>query len=513
MKVAARPYVTTGAALTAVSLIVITPVAPRPEQLPIRSIDTRLVDSSSILNVPFNLFQDIVNIPSNEFGAISQFGDSLLFTGTWVTAGATNLWGEDPGDPGHFMSAIDMAIPFPGITGQGLPEVGAPGWDQAMITEAANGTLPLSQQITLMLDAEIPVSATSDADWSDPLAPTPPITGDTGIDHALWIAAILSGQQQYPLLDNWFQVPLSELESGTYNFGNVVDPSAGVGLDGSVPGNFGFAGTVPLIDPSTGLQELNANGNPVNLMPWSNLNFQMNLLEPFQNFSNSLQNPIDPTTYLSGFEIPTFQQIGQSLETLLAGSVVAFDPFVPGSPVCPGTCEVPSFMTPQGILEAMNTSSPDPSIKEWLTLFNTPSTGPYDLANPFGSANGPTQTGVDAANVFTQQAGQTYDFGVPSPADPPSAIYTPDPIQVSPAIQDLITAAQQNIIPGVDFPGTTGSSVQDFFQYMADASGYTPIVFANSDWLTELPASSPFEGLSTLLADLSLGSLSGLLGL
>jgi hypothetical protein len=507
MQAAVRPYVVAGAALVAASLVV-SPVPPRPGQLPVLSLETRLVDSASILNVPFNLFQDIVNIPANELGAINQFGDSLLFTGTWVTASATNLWGEDPGDPGHFMSVVDMAIPFPGITGQGLPEVDA--LNPVDVQEAANGTLPLSQQITLLLDAEIPVSATSAADWSDPLAPTPTITGSTGIDHALWTLAILDGQQQYPLIDNWFQVPLSDLTSGNYNFGDVADPSAGVGPDGSVPsmsfpdGNT-FYGTIP-----TG--ELNANGNPIDLMPWSNLDFKMNLLEPFQSFFNSLSDPIDPSTYLNGFDIPTFTDLGQSLETFLAGSVVAFDPFVPGSPVCPGTCDVPSFMTPQGILEGMNNLSPDSSIKEWLDLFNSPSTGPYDLANPFGSANGPTQTDVNAANWFEVLSQKAYDFGVPSPADPPGAIWTPDPIAISPQMQDLIDAMQQSLIPGMDFPGTTGSSVQDFFQYLADLSGYssadTSALFSSGDFLTELPsAASLADGLGPLLTDLGLGNL------
>ena len=85
----------------------------------------RLVDSDSILNVPFNLFQDIVNIPYSELGdngAVNDLGTALLFSGTWLTASATNIWGEDPGDRSHFAALTDMFLPFPELTGQCTPK-------------------------------------------------------------------------------------------------------------------------------------------------------------------------------------------------------------------------------------------------------------------------------------------------------------------------------------------------------------------------------------------------------
>ncbi|MBV8861199.1 MAG: hypothetical protein JO259_04965 [Mycobacterium sp.] len=517
MHAAARPYVVAGAAFAAASLVVVTPVTPQPTQLPVLSIETRLVDSDSLLYVPFNLFQDIVNVPYNEVGGINELGTALLFSGTWLTASATNLWGEDPGDPSHFTALLDMAIPFPGISGQGLPEVGAPGWDQADINEAANGTLPLAQQITLFLDAEIPASASSDADWSNPLDPTPPITGDAGIDHSIETFAILSGQQQFPLINDWFQEPLSDLTNGGYNFGTVVDPSAGVGPDGSVPSDFGWAGTTPEMGnigygTTADGQTLDVDGYPVNLMPWSNLEFTFNPAQPFESFFNNLQDPIDPSTYLSGFEIPTFDQVGQAVETLIAGTVVAYDPFVPGSPFCSGACDVPSFLTPQGILGELNTIWPgDPSIQEWLNLFNTPTSDQFGQANPFGSANGPTQAQVDADNWLGSTEQQEYDFGNPSTADPPDTVNTPISFPEGTLIQDLTTLMQQNIIPGFDFPGTTGSSVQDYYQWQADMNGYTPIDYDTTNWLTSLPPESVTLGsFDTLLTDLGLGGLASL---
>jgi hypothetical protein len=500
MQLAARSYVMAAAALAATGgLVGVTPMPPRQPAIRIASPAVRLVDSDSILNIPFNLFQDIVNIPYNEVEAFNDLGDGQLFAGTWLTSSATNLWGEDPGDPTRFQSLVEMAIPFSQISGLGTPEVGAPGWDQADVNEAANGTLPLAQQITLLLDAEIPVSPSSDADWSAPLIPVSTITGDTGIDRAIWTAAIFTDQTQFPLTDNWFQTPLSDLTSGGYNFGDVVDPSQGVGPGGSVPSDFGYAGTIPGPDGE-------------NLMPWSNLTFEFNPVSPFENFFTSLEAPVDPSTYASGFEIPTFTEISQAFETNLAGLVVAFDPFVPGSFLCSDACDVPSYLTPEGILAEINTAMPgDPSVQEWLNLFNTPSTDEFGQANPFGMANGPTTEQIDAISWLESGDQQQYDFGNPSPSDPPSNINDPISFGESQEIQNLIALAQQNIIPGYDFPGTTGSSIQDFYQWQADSSGYTPIDYGSDTWLTTLPPESVELGsFGTLLSDLGLGSLASL---
>jgi hypothetical protein len=500
MQAAGRSYVVAAAALAATGgLVGVTPMAPRQPAIHIASPAVRLVDSDSILNVPFNLFQDIVNIPYSELGAdgaLSQLGDSLLFTGTTFTASATNVWGEDPGDPAHFSSLIDAVLPFPGITGQYDPEVGdtANGWDSADVTEAANGTLPLDQQITLFLDAEIPASASSDADWSSPLIPVSTITGNAGIDRAIETAAIFSDQQPFPLTNDWFQTPLSDLTSGGYNFGDVVDPSQGVGAGGSVPSDFGWGGTIP-----------GAGGE--NLMPWSNLTFEFNPSEPFQSFFTSLEAPVDP----SGFEFPSLTEIGQSLETLLAGAVVTFDPFVPGSPFCSGACDVPLGYTPQGILEGLNKLSPDSAIQQWLTLFNTTSVDEYGQDNPFGMANGPTTEQVDADNWLESEDQQQYDFGNPSPTDPPDTVNTPISFPEGTEIQDLTKLAEQNLIPGYDFPGTTGSSIQDYYQWQADMNGYTPINFDSTTWLTTLPPESVELGsIYTLLNDFGLGDLASL---
>jgi len=469
---AARPYVLASAALLATSMVTALPFVARQPQLPIRRMDTRLVDAdiSGLGAIPFNLFQDIVNIPDNEVEALNQFGVSLMDGGTWFTSDATNLWGEDPGDPGRFIAGLDMLVPFTAISGQGSPE---PGFGDFNWADAASGQLGLSQQISLVLDAELPASASSDATFSGPLDPVAPITGLTGIDRLIWEGAVFSDQTPFPLTDNWFQVPLSELTSGTYNFGTVVDPSAGVGPDGSVPANdvFGFAGTKPLIDPTTGLQELNANGNPINLMPWSNESFTLNLAYPFENFYNSLEAPVDPSSYLSGFDLPSFQDLAYALQTFAAGEVISFDPFVDGSPVCNPTCDLPAALEMPAIVQDISNWDPgNPDIDEWLSLYNTQSYGPGDLLNPYGSTNDPTQEDINYDNLVNSSDQSMFDFGNPSPTDPPPSVETPISFGVNPAIQEL-----------TNFMQTSG--IQGLIQQWADASGYTPIDWSNPDVL------------------------------
>jgi hypothetical protein len=484
MQAAARPYVLASAALLATSLVAPTTFVARQLHIPIRSIETRLVDDviSGVDAIPFNLLQDIVDIPNNEVEAINQFGVSLMDGGTWWVADATNLWGEDPGDPSRFMSLVDMVIPFTAISGQGSPEPGFPGFDWAA---AQSGQLGLSQELTLLLDAELPTSASSDATNSVPLDPVTPITGLTGIDRGIWTLAIFTGQSNYPLVDNWFQVPLSELTSGTYNFGTVVDPSAGTGPDGSVPTDnvFGFAGTHPEMgDIGYGTtaagQTLNADGNPVNLMPWSNESFTLNPLYPFENFGNSLEQPVDLTTYGSDFQFPSFQEVIYDLQNFFAGSVISFDPFVAGSPFCDPTCDLPSDLQMPAIVEDINNLYPgNTDIEHWLTLLNTPSTGPGGLANPYGSTDNPTQEDINFANLTNSDGQGMFDFGNPSPSDPPPGVETPITFQVSPEIQDLINFMQSSGIQGL---------VQDW----ANASGYTPIDWSDPSVLLQPAAAT-----------------------
>jgi hypothetical protein len=505
----ARPYVLASAALVAtgvVSALAAPPIA-RWVQPPTRSVENRLVDVevSGIEAIPFNLFSDIVDIPGNEVDAFQGLGNSLMDGGTWLVASATNLFGEDPGDPSRFMALTQMLIPFTAISGEGSPEpgyidpsdpTGPTSFDWA---DAASGQLGLSQQISLLLDSEIPVSASSDGTWSAPLDPVSPITGFDGIDRAIWTAEIFTFQTPFPLIDNWFQTPLSELTGGTYNFGTVVDPSAGVGANGQVPTDsvWGLAGTHPEMgDMGYGVnalgETLNANGNVVQLMPWSNESFTFNPLYPFENFFSSnpggLEAPVDTTTFLNDLNIPTGEELFQAIQTFVAGSVISFDPLVPGSPLCDPVCAgLPdSLSMPALVQDVENWDPSNTSIQHWLDLYHTPSTGPGDLPNPYGSTADPTQEQINFANITNNQS--MFDFGNPQTTDPqPPGIETPINFGTSQSIQEL-----QN------FFQTSG--LYNLVHEYALSQGYTPIDWANPDVLLQPTTSTATGAASEALA-------------
>lgn len=430
-----RPrYLGAVAALAAVGIVAVTPITsvspviPRPAATPVGTAAVRLVaEGDSLLNIPFNLFQAIANIPSTEVEALNTHANSLFFTGSWFAASATDLWGEDPGDPGHFTSLINLLIPFKQISGLGAPEIDP-------VADAA-GTAGLGQQLALLAAAELPASASCDADWCSPLYPTTTITGFSPIDYLIWTVAILTGQQRFPLINDWFQVPLSDLTSGRFTFGDVVNPSSGVGPGGSVLDDevFGYPGTITGPDGQ-------------NLMPWSDITFKFDPFAPFESFYHSLLAPPNP----AGVEFPSLAEIGRALQSFLAATVVGFNPFVPGTIVCWGSCDVPHFMTTHGIVQAIGNAWPgNMTINHWLDL----------AAN--GMANGSTQHQIDFAVQFIQGPQMVFDLGNPPPSEVPSWVETPAPLDISPLMAGVIQLAKD-------------TGVQGFAQVLADLVGFEP---------------------------------------
>jgi hypothetical protein len=148
-----------------------------------------------------------------------------------------------------------------------------------------------------------------DADGCPPGAPISPITGITSVDQTLWGLALTFGlygfapgaSVKFPLYNNWFAVPISDLVSG-YTFGpdqpGYTDPS------GPVYPGFGFAGTTEVDGP---------NG-PEYLMPWANTTFKLDLSKPFQNYFDHLM--ADPAT--NPIRLPSLVEIGRTIQTLAA---------------------------------------------------------------------------------------------------------------------------------------------------------------------------------------------------
>jgi hypothetical protein len=432
MHAAQRPYVMAAAALAATSLVVATPIVSRvgseAATLPVKSFETKLVDES-IFNIPFNLFQDIANIPYNEVQGLDTLADSEFFTGNWFVVSATNLWGVDPGDPSHFMALTDLLLPFPALSGLGQPE-----------TDFDGG---LGQQLWGFVAAELPVNSACDALSCIPQVPTPPITGITGIDSLIWDSNILDGQQQFPLIDSWIQVSLNDLLGG-YNFSpdlnGSTDPS------GPAVGGFGFDGT-----------------GAGDSMPWSGDTYTLEPWVPVENFINSLEATPD----YSAFDIPSLTDIVQAVQAFIAGAIVDFDPFTPGSPFCPGTCDIPEALNyPALVQDVANLFPGNPTIDTWLA----------DVADPTGgpgiSYNDPTEAQIlNSINILQQGY---WDFGNPSP-DPGTG---PDYSQVSAFFYQLWTDFGITPGQGVDAaaatPGaSTAASDLDPSQLTSDINALT----------------------------------------
>jgi hypothetical protein len=338
VQAASRGYVLAAAALAATSAVFVAPAAPKVSQVPVRSMQTRLVDFT---DVPINLFDDVVNIPYNELAGIDVLGNSLLFSGDWWVPSATNIWGTDPGDLGHYMGILDTLLPFaPQISGLDQPEIDP--------IADANGTAGLAQQISLLAAAELPTSASCDAQACAPMTPPEVITGNTGLDRDIGFFEALSGNgtdannEPFNLFSNWLQVPLSDLTSGHFTFTpqtdpGLLDPSPDVGPDApGVTGSLGFDGTTGVDGTGTG-----------EYMPWAGDTFQLNLLGPLENYLDAPTGGIDGT----GVEIPTGTELIDSFQNLAAGSIVAFDPFVAGSPACPALCDIPAGTTQLDLLK------------------------------------------------------------------------------------------------------------------------------------------------------------------
>jgi hypothetical protein len=382
-----RPYAAAaGVALLGASVIAVTPVAPPPApEVNVASAEVRLAAASSLLNVPVNLLIDLVNIPHNEVQALDYLSRSLIFSGPWFVVSATNIWGVDPGDPGHFMSTVNLLVPFPALSGLGLDQSNQTG---------------LGQQLWHFVAAELPVSKYCDASGCPPGVPISPITGITSVDQTLWGLALTAGLYsawvKFPLFNNWFTVPISELVSG-YTFGpnqpGYADPS------GPVYPGFGFQGTT----------EVNGPNGPEYLMPWANTTFTLDLSKPFQNYFDHLM--ADPAT--NPIHLPDLVEFGRTLQTLAAALVIAFDPLTPGAGLCtggPGNCSwLPPALDYPGIVKSIGDLWPgNPVINEWLDA----------LAN--GTANVPTKKQIDTAARLAQQNSSFWDFGNPSP--PPELI-------------------------------------------------------------------------------------------
>lgn len=429
-----RPYLTAGLALTTAGVVAVTPIAPRAADAAAVSIATGLTAGESLLNVPLNLFQALFNIPFNQTYALDTIGQSLLYTGPLFVGSPSNIWGEEPGDPGHFEALANFYLPFPVISGAGHEG----DWDFPGI----------GQQLAMLAAVEIPSDLTCASLLCMPAMPTSPITGITSIDTALWWMLIGTGLQKFPLIDNWFQVPFSEMTNGNAYFFDPTSP--GMVNSGWANDGFLWQGNVTPAevmaehpemetehpDAWAGLQAMDPD---TPLMPWAGDSFELNLAQPFVNFWDSLQQPFDANNFL----LPDPVDFLRALQTIVAGSLIVFNPFVPGSPYCPGPCLLPgenpgpngTMTDTEGIptfyaaIKAIGDLWPgNTSINEWLDSYHD------------GTANVSTAEYMDLLAELWRWGGVLFDFDNPLPTDPRMFPLAIDTSGYLPSLEDINNA-------------------------------------------------------------------------
>jgi hypothetical protein len=210
MQPTVRPQALVGAVLAATGIAAAAPLVPRSSQLRVLSTQVRLLDSDSVLNIPVNLFDDIVNIPANEVQGLDTAADSPFFNDNIFVVSAPNLFGIDPGDPTHVAAIDSLIAPFPALI---------------------DGNGGLDYEITGLLAAELPTSLSCAVTTCYPIVPPDVVTGITGIDRDLGFGQAL-GDPDFGLFRTWFQVPLTGPHS--LSTGYYFNPDAG-GSTGSGP--------------------------------------------------------------------------------------------------------------------------------------------------------------------------------------------------------------------------------------------------------------------------------------
>ncbi|WP_197383090.1 PE-PPE domain-containing protein [Mycolicibacterium mengxianglii] len=380
----ALAQLTAGVALATATTLTATQVAmPTPPNAEVRQVRAVSEDvslaASSIANIPLNLLIDIINIPHSELQAFDLFAQAQLWGGSWLVTGPSNIWGTDPADAVRFMAAAALLFPFPALSGLDL---NAPlDSEHPLGVLAGNG---LAQQFWRFVAAEFPVDDNCDAEGCVPTTPTAPITGITGIDRLIWNAMMFTGMVDFPLLSGFFKVGLSQLVNG--NFSLIEAPSGKINI---VPG-FNLPGTID-------------GPNGENYLPWAGTPINLDLGAPFSNWLDHLM--ADPAD--NPIKLPSLEQLGRTVQTLIAGIVVGFDPYTPGSPLCWGYCPyVPPEHDYPTIVKWIGSLWPgNEQIDSWLEAYEN------------GTANTPIGDSV-AGNINLFRLAEAYwDFSN-APLDP-----------------------------------------------------------------------------------------------
>ena len=354
-----------------------TPVQPKAD---IRVVNQDVQLAGSLLNIPINLLIDLINIPYYEQQALDVEGRAFLFSGPWAVTSPANVWGEDPADFARFYALAATLIPIPALSGFST----STDWSvQADEMISNNG---FANQFAKLLAAEWPVDPTCTALQCVPNTPVSPITGIAGIDTSIWTLMMLLGKVKFPVIgnviNNLFDLQLTLSLLTGHSFGE--QPS----YDGQIYDELGIKGTVLSEDGTTWL------------MPWSNTEFKLDLVGPLVNWFNHLTD--DPAN--NPIKLPSLEDFGRTLQTFLAGLIVAFNPFTPGSSLCPGFCAYMSQdQASPAIVQFIENMWPgNTSLQSWLANYKA------------GTSNMPSDDYIDHnINLWRNAFFNMWSFGNP----------------------------------------------------------------------------------------------------
>jgi hypothetical protein len=251
-----------------------------------------LFADGSLLNIPYNLFADIVNIPYEESLALQEYAYALgpagqtggvedwvpsWFSGDFYTAGGTgswygesigNTWGWDDGNWPQLDAILHFLLPF-------------------------DFTNSIAQQVETFADGEFIDGAHLGCEFecANPLG---------------YLLGWLHGD-----------TPLTSLLSGT-TFPNILEDTVG-----PIPQNI-----VNVFDPQVSVPTIDSlTGTPGTGVIWSDVSAQLNLLEPLQAIGGNLtaSPSADP------IQLPDLGNVFTSAVTLGQDILDDFNPFQTGS--------------------------------------------------------------------------------------------------------------------------------------------------------------------------------------
>jgi hypothetical protein len=320
MQVAARPAVIGGSALIASGLIAVTPVASPPDLTRVVSAPVRLVDASSgllgdlglgslsglfsdgglfgdgsLLNIPYNIFADIVNIPYTESLALQEYAYALSPAGSvggvagWIPPGAT---------------AADGGVET--INGQDYYALGGTGswWMESMGNTWGwdNGNWP---QVDALLHFVLPLQ------WTEGLAASIQSVAQSSFIDGSAVNCEFECSDLVGYLGGWL-THLGNVFSSTYP---VVQTDT-IGVDGAASPTFPD-GVVNVVA-----------GAPTETAVWSDQPVPFNpLLEPFEAiWQNAVESPLNNPIML-----PNIGDVFNSAVKLGQDLINDFDPLIQGS--------------------------------------------------------------------------------------------------------------------------------------------------------------------------------------